>query len=538
MPPSNRDALIGANFLNYVIQEKLGEGGMGMVYRAQHPDLELTVAVKVMRPELAEREGFYAQFKREAQTVARLKHPNIVRVRNFGRHDATGVTFLMMDLVTGPTMRTLLRDSPFGLPTSIGVAIMEQVCRALDYAHSQGVLHLDLKPDNILLETGTTPGTGEFGCPYHPVISDFGLARLRVAPGVSVHTTQRIGTPHYMSPEQCRGESLNESSDIYSLGVMLYEVLTGQRPFPVSTLAQAVYYHGSQSPPPPSSHLAGLPASIDRLVLAMLAKDRTQRPPSAGAVADQLAKLSPTLTPVPTGEGFQVQAGAVVTPSEAEGWSSEQASVLIQVFYQDRPVDHFAMKSDVVVAGRLPPADLLLDSEDRQISKRHCEIRRINSEMKVRDLHSTNKTFLAEEELGPDVPTTWPKGVPLRLGLFTLYWGQMPAQPSPTAPPPEPEPDLQVPTIRCDDGKPSVVALGAKPVYIGRLPDCDMVIADPGVSKRHCAIFWDGKQVKVKDLGTTNGTVMEDRRLEAQQLEPWAAGTDIRIGPYIISLSE
>ena len=134
--------LIGVTINNYKIQQKLGAGGMGIVYRARHPVLELDVAIKVMRPELAGQEGFYDRFVREAQTIARLQHPGIVGVTNFGQHD--GVTYLMMDFIAGPTLRSLVRDSPFGLPLESAVRIAVEMAQALDYAHSKGVLHRDL----------------------------------------------------------------------------------------------------------------------------------------------------------------------------------------------------------------------------------------------------------------------------------------------------------------------------------------------------------------------------------------------------------
>ena len=559
---SRQDELIGVTINNFTILEKLGEGGMGIVYRARHPDLGLEVAIKVMRPDLANREGFYASFKREAQTVARLEHRNIVRVRNFGKHPETNTTYLEMELVGGPSLRVLLRDSPFGLPTNSAVEIIEQVARALDYAHSQGVLHLDLKPDNILLDP--LPAYEKHGNDslYRPVISDFGLARLRMAPGVSIHTTQRIGTPHYMSPEQCRGEGLNEKSDIYSLGVMLYEILTGQRPFPVSTLAHAVYYHGSQQPDPPSSHSPGLPAAIDEVVLAMLAKDLLQRPASSREVADRLADLLPSLTPAVV-ESAPITQGAVVTPAEVEAWSPTSGQVAIRVLYQGKQVDRHVMQAESIVAGRVAPCDLLLDSEDRMISKRHCEITFDGDVMKVRDLRSTNKTFLNEQALEPSREVTWPSGTPLRMGLFTLYWEKLAPQEAPPEPLPLPEPvpapepalvaeapsypellpeaaappPAEPPLLMCNDSTPKTIQLGHKPAYIGRLPGCELVIADSRVSKRHCAVYWDGSAVHVKDLGSTNGTILGEKQLAPQELTPWQPHEELKIGPYEICLT-
>lgn len=531
--------LIGVTINNYRIEEMLGGGGMGIVYRARHPILELDVAIKVMRPELARQKGFYARFEREAQAIARLQHPGIVSVTNFGQHD--GITYLMMDLIEGPTMRELLRDSPFGLPLGTAIRLTQLLADALAYAHSKGILHLDLKPDNILLDADRSPASAvDQDCPYRPVISDFGLARLRVAPGISIHTTQRIGTPHYMSPEQCLGKSINERSDIYSLGIMLYESLAGQRPFPISTLVQAVHFHGSQLADPPSTHRPGLPAALDALVLKMLAKQPAERPSLASEVAEQLAEISASSTPPPVAGAPPAAEGAVVTPPEVDTWSTDRAPVYIQVTYQGKQIDRFPMKSESILAGRLPTCDLQLAAGDRLVSKRHCEIRRRNGEMVIRDLHSTNKTILDEVELEPDVFSVWPTGVPVRLGAFTLKWipvrtGALPSTPAPAVGESYHE-GGDGPTIECANAKPKALRLTDKPITIGRLPSCGLVIADPAVSKQHCQVHWDGTKVTVKDLDSTNGTCLGEVRLGSQRQYRWHPDIDVRIGPYEIRL--
>jgi len=552
--------LIGVVINNYEIQEQVGGGGMGVVYRAHHPILKRDIAIKVMRPELAAREGFYKRFVQEAQTVACLEHPGIVRVRNFGQHKETEITYLTMDFVRGPSLRTLLRDSPFGLPLEDALLLTEKIANALYYAHNQGVLHLDLKPDNILLAPSylaeDTP-TGE--CPYRPIISDFGLARLRVAPGISIYTSQRIGTPHYMSPEQCRGESLDEKSDIYSLGVMFYEILTGQRPFPISTLAHAVQYHGSHDPKAPSTHVPDLPPSLDAFVLRMLAKQPERRPTSCQEVAQHLAEilappepgrhfagdiyaaLQQRLAQVPTAVGR----AAVVTPAKAGGeeWATRrhQIRAYIQVTHKGKQVDRFPITSEPILAGRMPPSDLLLNSADRQVSKRHCAIRWRDGEMMVRDLHSTNKTFLNKQVLEPGIFTSWPSETLLHVGLFTLRWSLSQTGPL-TSPPPLPA-DLQasyasaaIPTIQCPDGRPEVLEIGPKLAYIGRLPGCDMVIAHRVISKQHCTVHWDGTQVVIEDLKSTNGTFLGETRLKANRPYPWPPDVAVQVGPFSIRL--
>lgn len=535
------DDLIGLTINNYQIEEKLGQGGMGIVYRARHPILEIDVALKVMRPDLADQEGFYGRFEREAQTIARLQHPGIVGVTNFGQHD--GVTYLMMDYVEGPSLRALLQDSPFGLPLEAALRLTIEMAQALNYAHGKVVLHLDLKPDNILLDASEVRrGEAHDDCPYRPVITDFGLAKLLVAPGVAIEATMLVGTPHYMSPEQCTGEALDERSDIYSLGVMLYEILTGQRPFPVTSIVDAVRYHTTQIPDPPSAHMSSLPAALEDLVLRMLAKPPDQRPSSGEEVADTLAGLLGSPTPVLKERVPAVAPAAdaaVVTPTGQVAWSADRAPVYIQVVYEGRQLDRFPMNAESIIAGRLPTCDLRLEAGDRLVSKRHCEICRRNGEMMVRDLHSTNKTYLNDAELTPDVLTPWPARAAVRVGLFTLTWalsqtGELGRAPEP--PQAEPGPRGDSPTIKCENGRPRTLRLSQEPVIVGRLPTCDMVVANAAVSKQHCQLRWDGRQVEVSDLGSTNGTFLGEERLESGRWCPWQPDTPLRIGPYAIQL--
>jgi pSer/pThr/pTyr-binding forkhead associated (FHA) protein len=256
-------------------------------------------------------------------------------------------------------------------------------------------------------------------------------------------------------------------------------------------------------------------------------------------LARQLRDILATLTPYP--DDKTSGDGAVVTPIEPEVWSAGETLISIQVMHEDQLIDRYPMKKEAILVGRLPSSDLQLESEIRSVSKRHCEIRRQDGQVMVRDLHSTNKTFLNDVELKPDLPTVWPEGAPLRVGSFTLQWMHATTR----VPSPLPERSeghdagrgREIPRIECQDGKPQVLELSGKPVVIGRVPDCDMMIADPGVSKQHCAVHWDGDQIFVRDMGSSNGTVLGQERLEPHRDYSWAMGLELKIGPYLIRAS-
>ncbi len=256
---------------------------MGEVYRAVDTRLDSTVAIKFIRVEALEGgmgAEILARFRREAQVLASLAHPHIVKVIDYGVHDQD--PYLVTDFVPGGT---LVDRGGQPIPWTATARLLEPIARALDYAHRQGVVHRDLKPANILLS--------EDG---QPVLADFGIAKLigaaaALSPTALSQIGSGIGTPAYMSPEQARGQPLDGRSDVYSLGVMTYELLTGQRPFSADDAWALMEQQISARPPAPRRWVRDLPAAVERLVLRMLAKDPDQRPTMA-EVAAQLARAA------------------------------------------------------------------------------------------------------------------------------------------------------------------------------------------------------------------------------------------------------
>jgi serine/threonine protein kinase len=274
-PTAERFAFLEAR---YRIERELGQGGMATVYLAEDRRHFRKVAIKVLRPELAATLGL-ARFQREIQIAAQLNHPNILALFDSG--EADGLLYYVMPLVAGESLRQRLeRDGCVPVPEALTLA--RQVAAALDYAHSRGIVHRDIKPENILL-AGPTEGPS---AARHALVCDFGIAAalgdVLSDGGRLTQTGLVIGTPHYMSPEQAAGDAdLDARSDLYSLGCVVYEMLTGEPPFSGGTAAVVLAQRLYRTPTPPSSRNGTVPAWLDTVVLHALATDRETRYASA-----------------------------------------------------------------------------------------------------------------------------------------------------------------------------------------------------------------------------------------------------------------
>ena len=269
--------LIGQTLGAYRIESQLGAGGMGEVYRGTHTRLNRPAAIKVLHANQAADPTFQARFLREARAAAALSHPNIVEVFDFGEEN--GASYLVMELVPDGSLRTLLRQRPSGQGWTLGLGIdlVRQAAEGLAYAHEHGMVHRDIKPDNLLLQRLGPPSANGDAERYQLKISDFGLARLVDDAGELTATGMVMGTPTYMSPEQCQGAELDGRSDLYSLGVVLYEVATGTPPFRVKSLSEAVFKHISATPPRPREIQPDLPPALDDIIMRCLEKNPANR---------------------------------------------------------------------------------------------------------------------------------------------------------------------------------------------------------------------------------------------------------------------
>jgi serine/threonine protein kinase/Tol biopolymer transport system component len=284
--PHPPDPLLGQVLdSKYELVARLGEGGMGAVYRARRVHIGDEVAVKVLHGSFVADADAVERFRREARAAAMLRHPNVVTIHDFGeaRGSATAPAYIVMELAEGASLRALLR-SVGRLDPARAVALMGDICAGVGAAHRRQIVHRDLKPDNIIVLPPEVEGERETA-----KVVDFGIAKLRDLAALPTLTQAGtlMGTPYYMSPEQCRGESLDARSDVYSLGAVLYEMLAGVPPFTAANITGVVTKHLTQAPPPLPPG-AGVPRALENVCLRAMAKDVDARPPEATTLAREL----------------------------------------------------------------------------------------------------------------------------------------------------------------------------------------------------------------------------------------------------------
>lgn len=288
LPEDKRGPLTGHILeQRYRIKEKLGEGGMGVVYRAEHTLMRKEMAVKVLLPQFGNFEGITRRFHREAQSASRLDHPGIIHINDFGE-TAQGVLFIAMELLAGRSLTEIIRDeSPMSVKRAVRIVL--QLCLALDHAHAQGIVHRDLKPDNVMIAVkGETDDIVK--------VLDFGIAKITQGDGSAEALTEAglvFGTPEYLAPEQAAGQEVDHRADLYAMGVIFYEMLAGARPFVAPTKLELLGMHIHEKPTSLRKARPDLdiPAELDWVVLKILEKRPEDRFQNAAEVFEAISSI-------------------------------------------------------------------------------------------------------------------------------------------------------------------------------------------------------------------------------------------------------
>jgi serine/threonine protein kinase len=432
--------LIGKNLGNYRITGLLNTGGMGEVYQGSTTQMpEIQVALKVINPAWITQPEGRAHFLHEVESLDKLDHPNIVRLRDCGADPATGLLYLVMDLISGGSLRGLIADHRqrgIAVPLDLALALAHQATEGLAYAHRQGILHQDIKPENLLLQPVTGTDTAS---PYILKIADFGLTRLRqgiVGSPFQPSSGALWVTLTYAAPEQLQGLTVDERSDIYALGVVLYELLSGQPPFSIDVgdVTAASEYHSNMLPVLPRTYRPDLPDEVEALIMRCLAKDPAQRFATASEIGAALQRSMLPGTPPPQRpqwakpgviQPHDLPSGTHTTPSSrSEQPLSAHAIVPPTLCIRDRAGQQrmVPLPGVVSVVGRNADCDIVLTSP--RVSRNHLRLEWDGTQVFVTDLDSANGTRLDGQDVPPNQRTLLPPEARVQAGHDTFWWQQ------------------------------------------------------------------------------------------------------------------
>ncbi|MBN1179012.1 MAG: protein kinase [Anaerolineae bacterium] len=394
----------------YQIVDEIGRGGVAVVCRAQQPQLGRWVAIKILQAAGTGDEEFLARFRREARAIAALRHPNILTVYDYGEEE--GLAYIVMEYVAGGTLKAELTGEPMPWPDAATLII--PIGRALAYAHSQGIIHRDVKPANVLMAR-----------PDWPLLADFGLVKVLghqrgiTRPGTSV------GTPAYFSPEQAAGAEVDHRTDVYSLALILYELLTGRAPFDATSPIEMMLCRLQQPPIPPRDANPRITPRLEAIILRALARTPEARYGTMEGFVNDLESL-----PGATGRGPAGPLEGAAAPSVTARLDASIVSIGPRLVVMGTGATLLLPSQDQVLVGRSDP--LVAPAPDVDlgpygggqagVSRRHARFLRGPKNWMLEDLQSTNGTFINEVCLQPGRPAPVRHGDRVRFGQLALMF--------------------------------------------------------------------------------------------------------------------
>jgi serine/threonine protein kinase len=394
----------------YEIVDEIGRGGIAVVCRAHQPQLDRWVAIKILQL-VGEDEEFLTRFRREARSIAALRHPNILTVYDYGEEG--GIAYIVMEYVAGGTLKAELKGHPMEWPDAATLII--PIGRALAYAHSQGIVHRDVKPANVLLAR-----------PDWPLLADFGLVKVLGRKRGITRPGTTIGTPAYFSPEQAGGDEVDHRTDVYSLALVLYELLTGRAPFNASSPIEMMLCRLQQPPIPPRDCNPNISPRLESIILRALSREPRRRHSSMAAFVDDLARL-----PGATGRAVSSSGGATPVPSATAQLQGPVVTTGPRLVVVGTGATLVLPQQDEILIGRAdplvaPPPDVDLGpygAGQAGVSRRHARLVRTPAGWVIEDLQSTNGTFLNEVCLEVGCPVQVSDGDRIRFGqLAVMYY--------------------------------------------------------------------------------------------------------------------
>ncbi|MCB0210497.1 MAG: protein kinase [Anaerolineae bacterium] len=404
--------LLGKTISEYHLKEVIGEGGMATVYKAFQPSLGRWVAVKVMHQRFSD---LLPRFQREARAVALLRHKNILAIYDYGEED--GYAYLVMEFVERGTLKDVLigQSMDWVMTVALGISVGE----ALHYAHQNGIVHRDVKPSNILMPS-----------PDWPLLADFGLVKVKSSDENLTDSGTIIGTPEYISPEQASGEPVDHHADIYALGVILFEMITGRLPFNYTNLNQIMIAHITEPVPPPAELNPDCPPKLEQVILKAMEKEPNDRYADMAAMVEALKEVIGSST-LPKGKSFSgydvpsyIADLSLYEPLPVQAVVPEVKLVIVeQNVTLSLPADTTGLIIGRTHGSHRADIDLgPFGAATAGVSRKHTRLSYDNDTWTLEDLGSLNGTFINEVKLKPQMPAPLKSGDVIRCGHMPLIF--------------------------------------------------------------------------------------------------------------------